>query len=139
MSAARVRGGIEKILLVDDYAGVAEVLRQMLLQLGYHVISYTSSIEAFEDFKADPEKFDLVLTDFDMPKMNGDQLAQKIMTIRPSIPVIINTGNSQNITAEMVKAIGIRGVLRKPNTVSKLATMIRAVLDDTRAKERITT
>ena len=132
MSAARVREGIEKILLVDDYAGIAKVLRQMLSQLGYHVISHTSSIEAFEDFKADPGKFDLVLTDFDMPKMNGDQLAQKIMAIRPSIPIIINTGNSQNITAEMVKTIGIRGVLRKPNTVSKLATMIRAVLDDTK-------
>jgi CheY-like chemotaxis protein len=139
MSAARVREGIAKILLVDDYAGTAEVLRQILLQLGYYVISYTSSIEAFEDFKADPGKFDLVLTDFDMPKMNGDQLAQKITAIRPSIPIIINTGNSHNITAEMAKAIGIRGVLRKPTTISKLATMIRKVLDDTRTKKRVTT
>jgi CheY-like chemotaxis protein len=100
MSAAKIREGTEKILLVDDYAGVAKVVRQMLLHLGYHVISYTSSIEAFEDFKADPGKFDLVLTDFDMPKMNGYQSAQKIMVIRPSIPVIINTGNNHNITAD---------------------------------------
>jgi CheY-like chemotaxis protein len=100
MSAAKIREGTEKILLVDDYAGVAKVVRQMLLHLGYHVISYTSSIEAFEDFKADPGKFDLILTDFDMPKMNGYQSAQKIMVIRPSIPVIINTGNNHNITAD---------------------------------------
>jgi DNA-binding NtrC family response regulator len=133
MCTITIRGGIEKILLVDDDAEINQILSQVLARLGYEVTSHTSSVEALEDFMANPGKFDLVLSDFDMPKLNGDQLVQKIMAIRPFTPVIINTGNSHKITAEMVKTIGIRGVLQKPATTSKLAATIRAVLDDTLA------
>lgn len=133
MGTATIRGGVEKILLVDDDAAIRQLLSKVLVQLGYQVTSYTSSIEALAEFMTHPAKFDLVLTDLNMPNMNGDQLVQKIMAIRPSIPAIINTGNSQSITAEMVNATGIRGVLEKPATMSKLAAMIRKVLDDTNA------
>jgi DNA-binding NtrC family response regulator len=132
MCTAAIRGGIEKILLVDDDTELKQILSKILAQLGYQVSAHTSSIEALEEFKANPAKFDLVLTDFDMPKMNGDQLVENIMAIRPSMPAIINTGNSQSVTAEMIEALGIRRVLKKPATLSKLAATIREVLDDSK-------
>jgi DNA-binding NarL/FixJ family response regulator len=51
------------------------------------------------------------------------------MAIRPSIPVIINTGYSESLNVEMAKAIGIKGVLRKPASNSEMAAMVRNALD----------
>jgi DNA-binding NtrC family response regulator len=136
MRTTTIRGGIENILLVDDDVELKQLVTQVLARLGYQVTAHTSSMAALAEFKANPAKFDLVLTDFDMPKMNGDQLVQKIMAVRPSMPAIINTGNSQSVSAEMVKALGIKGVLKKPATLSTLAAMIREVLDDSKVSPK---
>jgi two-component system, cell cycle sensor histidine kinase and response regulator CckA len=128
-----IRGGTEKILVVDDEAPITRMVSQVLERLGYHVTTYTSSIAALEAFKADPGRFDLVLTDMTMPEMTGDQLAQEILAVRPSMPVIISTGYSGTLTAEAVKAIGIRTLLIKPVSKSILATAVRQVLDDAKA------
>jgi DNA-binding NtrC family response regulator len=128
--------GVENILLVDDDAELKQIMSQVLARLGYSVTSYTSSIEAFAEFRANPAKFDLIFTDFDTPKMSGDQLVQKIMAIRPSMPAIINTGNSKSITADLARSLGIRGVLEKPAPLSKLATMIREALDEAEAANK---
>jgi two-component system cell cycle sensor histidine kinase/response regulator CckA len=125
-----IRGGMESILVVDDDACVTKMVGQVLERLGYQVTMHTSSIKALEAFKADPGGFDLVLTDMTMPVMTGDQLAQTVMAIQPSIPVIISTGYSQALTPEMVETIGIRGLLIKPASRSELCAMVRQVLDD---------
>ena len=62
---------------MDDEGCVIEMVSQVMEWPGYRVISHTSSIEALNEFKDDPDKFDLVLTDMLMPEMTGDQLAQK--------------------------------------------------------------
>jgi CheY-like chemotaxis protein len=129
-----IRGGTERILVVDDEASVTRMVRQTLERLGYHVAAHSSSIEALEAFTADPRGFDLLLTDMTMPEMTGDQLAQQIMAIRPSIPVIISTGYSTTLTAEVVKSIGIRAVLTKPASKSTLAATVRQVLDDSKVR-----
>jgi two-component system cell cycle sensor histidine kinase/response regulator CckA len=74
-----------------------------LERLGYHVAAHSSSIEALEAFTVDPRGFDLLLADMTMPEMTGDQLVQKIMAIRPSIPVIISTGYSITLTADRIQ------------------------------------
>lgn len=125
-----IRGGTEKILLVDDEAAVSKMVCQVLERLGYQVEAHTSSREALAAFRADSDGYDLILTDMTMPELTGDQLAQKIIAIRPSIPIIISTGYSRTLTSEVVQAIGIRGVLIKPATKSNLAAAVRAVLDE---------
>ena len=130
---APICGGTEKILLVDNEATVAKMVHQVLERLGYRVTAHTSSIEALEAFKAHPGGFDLVMTDMTMPEMTGDRLAQAILAIRPDIPVIISTGYSRTLTSEVVKAIGIRGVLIKPASKCNLAAAVREVLDEARA------
>ena len=71
-------------------------------QLGYSVVSRTSSKEALKAFKDNPNGFDLVISDKKMPDMTGDKLAQEIIKIRQDIP-IITTSSGASIDLERVK------------------------------------
>lgn len=121
--------GKERILFVDDEVPIVQMMQQMLESLGYHVTARTSSIEALEAFHSQPDKFDLVLTDQTMPNMTGAKLAQKLIEIRPDIPIILFTGFSERITEESAKTIGIRQYVMKPVVRGELARAIRRVLD----------
>ena len=120
--------GQEWILFVDDEQPLVEIGKQMLQRLGYTVAARTSSIEALELFKADPNRFDLVITDIVMPNMTGDKLAEKIIDIRSDIPVILCTGYSEKITRKDASEMGIQSFLMKPLVMRDLATTVRQAL-----------
>ena len=121
--------GTESILHVDDEETISDVTRQMLQKLGYEVVSTTSSIEAFNVFAEAPERFDLVITDMAMPDLTGDRLAQKIIAIRPDIPVILCTGHSDHMSAEDAARLGIRQFLMKPYDMAGLSEALRRAID----------
>jgi len=124
-------GGMENILLVDDEEVIARMERQMLERLGYCVDECTNSLATLKTFRANPDKFDLVITDMTMPEMTGVQLARELVLIRPGVPIIICTGYSERITDENLKSIGIKGLLMKPVVKSDMAKMVRKVLLET--------
>ena len=121
--------GAERILFVDDEQVLVELAKRMLEDLGYTVFTRISSIEALEFFKNNPDKFDIVITDMTMPGMTGDTLTQRILEIRPDIPIILCTGYSEYLTEERVKRIGIKELVMKPLVMKDLAKTIRRVLD----------
>ena len=121
--------GSERILFIDDEPDLASIAKKMLGKLGYDVTTSTSSLEALDLFKADPDRFDLVVTDMTMPGMTGDKLARKLMEIRPGIPVILCTGYSDRVSGETTKEIGIREYIMKPLQKKTFAGAIRKVLD----------
>jgi PAS domain S-box-containing protein len=123
-----VEKGKERILVVDDEEQIVRMTQQILERLGYHVTARTSSIETLEAFRAAPDKFDLVITDMTMPNMTGVHLTQKLIEIRPDIPVIICTGFSEKISEHKAKAMGIHGYVMKPVIRSELAKKIREAL-----------
>jgi len=120
--------GYESILMVDDEQPLVEIGKQMLERLGYSVVTRTSSIEALELFKANPHRFDLVITDIVMPNMSGDKLAEKMMDIRADIPVILCTGYSEKFTRQEAADMGIRSFLMKPLVMKDLADTVRQAL-----------
>jgi PAS domain S-box-containing protein len=120
--------GCEHILLVDDEQPLVEIGRQMLERLGYNVAARTSSIEALELFKADPNRFDLVITDIVMPNLTGDKLAKKIINIRNDIPVVLCTGYSEKFTRRNASEMGIQTFLMKPLVMRDLANTVRQAL-----------
>jgi PAS domain S-box-containing protein len=124
--------GTEHILLVDDEAPIVHMEKQILERLGYRITSFSSSVDALSAFKTDPSQFDLVVTDMNMPNVNGMQLAKKLIAVRPEIPVIVCTGFSERINNENAAAMGIKGLLMKPLVMKDLAEKIREVLDDIR-------
>ena len=121
--------GTEKILLVDDEAGLAELGKRMLGLLGYQVEARTSPVAALEVFRANPDKFDAVITDMTMPQLTGWSLAREILAIRPEIPIILCTGFSDQANEEKARSAGIRTFLFKPLVMQDLATAVREALD----------
>lgn len=78
----------------------------------------------------DPDRFDLVVTNMNMPRMTGDILAKAMLLIRPDIPIIICTGYSKRISNEKARELGIRDFVMKPLTQHELAKTVRRVLDE---------
>ncbi|MCK4542738.1 MAG: PAS domain S-box protein [Spirochaetales bacterium] len=124
-----IQKGDERILLVDDEDIIAQMGKQMLERLGYHVTARTGSTDALEAFRENPDKFDLVISDMTMPIMTGEQLAAEIMKIRSDIPIILCTGFSEMMSEEKAKSLGIKGFLMKPVVMKDFSNMIRKVLD----------
>jgi len=122
--------GSERILFIDDEQALVEMGGQMLERLGYEVVTKQSSIEALELFRAEPDRFDLVITDMTMPKMTGDKLAQALMKIRSDIPIILCTGHSKLVSEEKAKDMGIRAFVMKPILKRTLAEAVRKTLGD---------
>jgi PAS domain S-box-containing protein len=132
----KCRLGTERILLADDEASVAKLVKLMLERIGYRVTLRTSSSDALEAFKVNPSNFDLVISDMAMPNMTGIQLAQELKKIRPDIPIIICTGFSERINEKKAETIGIEAFMMKPIVKSDLSNMIRKVLDESKAKTK---
>ncbi|WP_456473260.1 hybrid sensor histidine kinase/response regulator [Desulfolithobacter sp.] len=126
----QITGGKERILFIDDEPMIAELGKQILEPLGYTVQSTTDPVAAFKQFRQHPDFFDLVITDMTMPGMSGGQLTAEIHRIRPDIPIIICTGNSDKVSAYRDGKNGVCKLLMKPIGVQELARAVREVLDD---------
>ena len=121
--------GAERILLVDDEEPIANMEKLMLERLGYQITALTSSTEALDTFRSQPERFDLVITDMTMPSMTGIELAPKLLQIRPDIPIILCSGFNEMASEEKVKSIGIKAYVQKPVELKVLGQTIRDVLE----------
>ena len=124
-----VIGGNERILFVDDEPALVDIGTRMLSSIGYNVTGLMSSVEAMNLFYAEPQRFDLVITDMTLPKMNGIVLSRKILKIRPDIPIILCSGIRESGTEEQANSLGIKAYISKPLTKRELAQAIRNTLD----------
>jgi CheY-like chemotaxis protein/anti-sigma regulatory factor (Ser/Thr protein kinase) len=127
---AQLPTGSEHILFIDDEQPLADAGKAQLESLGYHVLALTSSAEALEIVRRDPDRFDLVITDQTMPHITGHDLARRLMDIRSDIPVILCTGFSETVSPEKAQAAGIREFVMKPLSRKELAERVRRVLDN---------
>jgi PAS domain S-box-containing protein len=121
--------GTERILLVDDELPILELGSRMLSGLGYRVTCRTSSIEALELFRNQPDKFDLVITDQNMPNMTGTKMADEIIGVSPRIPIILCTGYTDLNLGRHSLGGSIQEIIMKPVAKSQLAEAVRRVLD----------
>jgi CheY-like chemotaxis protein len=121
--------GSEHILLVDDEEPLLDIMKNMLELMGYRVSAFIGSIEALKVFCDHPSKFDLVVTDQTMPGMIGTELAGKILSIRPGMPIVLCTGYSPNISRESVRALGIRELALKPLALDEFSNIVRQAID----------
>jgi len=122
------RGHGEKILVVDDEVTLARLWENTLASLGYEAEFTSQPADALAIVSANPQRFALVLTDQVMPGMNGMTLAGLLLRIRPDLPILLMTGFTASLTAERVKAAGIRQLLLKPILRGTMASAIHVAL-----------
>ena len=121
-------GAGERLLVVDDEPAVARVVSEQLRRLGYRVTSVNDPEEALELITEEPDDFDLLLTDLQMPRMDGVELAARVGRVRPQLPVVLSTGNRWSVPASTLRAAGIREIVDKPFRIEELAHALRTVL-----------
>jgi CheY-like chemotaxis protein len=119
---------MRQILLVDDERVVAETNKVYLERFGYSVVADTNPALALDRFAADPEQFDLMITDMAMPEMDGSQLAENVLKIRPNLPIILCSGYCTTSVSELMK-FGFRKYIVKPVKLSALVTAVQDLLD----------
>jgi len=121
--------GSGNILLVEDQDSVRDMMISMLERLGYKAESCASGLEALDFLRENPDQFDLVITDHNMPKMTGLELVQQIHIDMPDLPFILLSGYSQEkMKALMQDHPAIKEILRKPVSKQVLSHKIQAVL-----------
>ncbi|MDD2465221.1 MAG: DUF3365 domain-containing protein [Desulfobulbus sp.] len=128
-SHQEIPNGNERILYVDDEEVLAEMGKNMLERLGYHVTQCTSSTEALTIFQNQKDQFDVIITDYTMPGLTGVDLARRILQIRPDTPIILCTGYSSLLAPEKIEDFGIQGFVMKPIALKDIAILIRKLLD----------
>jgi CheY-like chemotaxis protein len=86
------RGGGQRVLVVDDEEPLVRLATETLQGLGYMPTGFTSSTAALAAFRADPARFDAVLTDERMPGLSGSALIREMRGIRGAIPIVLMSG-----------------------------------------------
>ncbi|MEE9368829.1 MAG: response regulator [Pontiella sp.] len=122
-----VSKGYGRILFVDDDETVLSMGREILESFGYTVITGTNGRRALETFKQNPDSFDVLVTDYSMPEMNGHELIRKILELRPELPAILCSGYMEKIEGENLKELGHAAFLAKPLDWRELS---RTILDE---------
>lgn len=123
-----LQSGGELILVVDDEPSLVLITTRQLERRGYIVEGFTSSIDALDAFRKSPERYDLVITDYTMPEINGEKLAAEMRKIRTDTPIIICTGYSEQFNEETAQTQGINRFMMKPINYKTLLENIQECL-----------
>jgi len=126
--SAMPRGDGQRLLIVDDEEPLVQLATRALVDLGYAPFGFTSSAAALQAFRADPERFDALITDERMPGMSGSELIREVRRTRSSMPVVLMSGYLGATAGEAALAIGADEVLQKPLSARDLATSLARVL-----------
>jgi FixJ family two-component response regulator len=108
------QGRGEIVLIVDDERPLVALAEEIVAKLGYEPLGFTSSRLALDAFRAEPQRFDAVLTDESMPDLSGTDFAQQIRALRPQIPILLMSGHGDERLARRAKDAGVDDLLRKP-------------------------
>jgi len=120
----------KRVLYIEDEEMVINVAKLILERLGYEVEVSMRFHEAIGLVRSRPDNFDLVITDMSMPGMNGIELSQKLLEIRPDIPIILCTGFSELIDEKETRKTGISAIIPKPFMLEDMDKVIRKVISD---------
>jgi two-component system, cell cycle sensor histidine kinase and response regulator CckA len=126
---AQAERGSETILVVDDDPANIDVISQMLVALGYTVLTATGGLQAFEVYQQSRKDIDLVILDMIMPGLSGGETFDKIREINPDVRVILSSGYSVTGQAKAILDRGVKAFIQKPFTTGDFSMKIREALE----------
>src|SRR3989454_12709138 len=121
-----------RILVVDDEPFVCDAVKMMLAFDGHEVETASNGKDALALF--DKGKFDLVITDFAMPTMKGDELAKAIKARAPKQPIVMITAYAEMLQSSGNPLTGVDFVISKPFLLENLREAIAKVAPDSKNK-----
>jgi DNA-binding NtrC family response regulator len=117
-----------RLLLVDDETGLLDLMRRYLTRLGYQVDAYTNAHAALQRFESQAGDYALVVVDWSMPGMTGDELLDQILALNPKVRVLVSSGYQYNV-GRFPKDIQPQiGFLLKPFLPKMLADAVEALM-----------
>jgi PAS domain S-box-containing protein len=126
--ADEIHGHGEHILYIDDEESLVYLAVRFLERGGYRVDAFTRVNEALRAFREQPESYDVVITDYNMPGMSGMELAEQLMRIRPDAPIALTSGYLRPAEIATARALGIREVIPKPYLIEELGPLVQRML-----------
>jgi CheY-like chemotaxis protein len=127
--AAVPHGKRQNVLVVDDEEPLVNLATRALEDLGYAPVGFTSSTAALEALRAEPQRFDAVITDERMPGLSGSALIREVRAIRSSIPILLVSGYVGGMVTSRAYNSGATEVLKKPLSARELATTLARVFE----------
>ncbi|MDB5820352.1 MAG: sensor hybrid histidine kinase [Rhizobacter sp.] len=118
----------QAVMVVDDERALLELAEELLAGLGYEPVGYETAEAAWAAFEADPTRFDAVITDLALPGMQGNELLQRLLAVRPALPVILMSGNLSLVVEQQSKALGVDALLHKPLGLQDLSETLAKAL-----------
>jgi CheY-like chemotaxis protein len=125
--------------VVEDEEAVREFIRLVLVQAGFIVTLAGDGEEAWEMFRRDPNRFDLVLSDVLMPRRNGPELAALIHSLRPTLPILFVSGYTGAASEKLQQVASQQLLVEKPFSIDKLLQAVRQALTRTAAPTNLPT
>ena len=123
------RGKGETILIVDDEAPIRTITAQTLQAYGYQVITASDGADAVAIYAQHRDEIAVVLTDMNMPVMDGRATIRALMKLNPAIKVIAASGLNANGSVSKVNEANVKHFLTKPYSAETLLKTMRAILE----------
>jgi CheY-like chemotaxis protein len=128
-SALTSSGNEQSILLVDDDMTAVLLMRRILVEAGFRVVSAHSGFECLDLLRGSPHSYDLIILDMTMPLLDGEETFHRLREIRSDVPVIVCAGFIQQEKLNRLMAAGLAGLLRKPLAPDEIVGHVRATLE----------
>jgi signal transduction histidine kinase/ActR/RegA family two-component response regulator len=115
-----------RILYLDDDESLVFLVKRLLERRGCRISAHTNQRAALDTLRADPDSFDLVVTDYNMPGMSGLDVAREVRRIRADLPVAVASGFIDEVLSANAEGAGVRELIFKANTAEDFcATVLR--------------
>jgi two-component system, cell cycle response regulator CpdR len=123
-----LEGWMARILLADDEAFTRDLVQKALTADGHHVVTAEDGADALAALKADPAGFDLLLSDIQMPIMDGFSLAEQATALSPTLALILMSGFADGFQRADALKPRLTAVLTKPVALDALRAAVRTAL-----------
>ena len=118
----------QRVLYIDDDEVMLLMVQSLLQRLGYEPTCMADARAAVALVERDPAGFDLVVTDFNMPKLSGVEVAERLAQCMPALPVVISSGFISEELRAAATRLRVRALLQKEHTIEELGAVIHTIL-----------
>lgn len=132
-SAQAKEGKGQRILYVDDETSILQVLERLFVRAGYSIECTQSATKALDTLRTRPGDFELLITDYSMPEINGIELARAARSIAPNLPIVLSTGYEQPGVTDEAMRLGRLWILNKADSRERLLPLVAKILSEGRA------